>query len=155
VIRSGLFPWLLLSALSLAGLGTSGYLVYSHYADSPTVCAGIGSCEFVQTSEYSEMAGVPVALLGFAFFIALAGLCAVRLIRGDRVTSWAQPAVFSMSLGGTTFVAYLTYVELFVIDAICIWCVATAGITAACLAVTIYSISFGARQTATDRECSD
>lgn len=144
MIRAGFLPWLLLSGLSLAGLGASGYLVYSHYADRPTVCAGIGSCEFVQTSEYSEMAGVPVAIMGFGFFVALAAVCAVRLIRGDSVTAWAQPVVFSMSLGGTAFVAYLTYVELFVIDAICIWCVATAAITAACLAVSVLAMAFPA-----------
>ena len=52
--------WFLLALLALAGIGTSSYLTYSHYADQATVCAGIGSCEFVQTSEYSKVAGVPV-----------------------------------------------------------------------------------------------
>ena len=131
------FAWLLLVLLSIAGLGASGYLTYSHYADKPTACAGIGSCEYVQTSEYSEILGVPVALLGLLFFVAFGALALVRLVRGPDDPDWAQPAAFSMTLGGTAFVSYLTYVELFVIDAICPWCVATAVITVGCLLVVV------------------
>jgi uncharacterized membrane protein len=88
------------------------------------------------------MAGVPVSLMGLLFFLALLSLCAIRLARGESEAVWAQPLAFSMALGGTAFVAYLTYVELFVIDAICIWCVATASITAACLATTTVGVTF-------------
>jgi uncharacterized membrane protein len=129
--------WLLLAPLSLAGLGTSSYLTYSHYADRPTVCAGIGSCEFVQTSAYSAILGVPVAAMGLAFFIGFGGLTFLRLALWNQDLEWIRPAAFSMALGGTAFVGYLTFVELFVIDAICIWCVATAGITVACLLVVV------------------
>ncbi|HVP04672.1 MAG TPA: vitamin K epoxide reductase family protein [Dehalococcoidia bacterium] len=127
--------WLLLALLGLAGLGTSGYLTYSHYADQVTVCAGIGSCEFVQTSQYSDVAGVPVALLGLLFFVGLEGVVALRLLGLPQALQWGAPAVFAMTLGGLAFVSYLTYVELFVIKAICIWCVATAAITLACFVV--------------------
>jgi uncharacterized membrane protein len=48
---------------------------------------------------------------------------------------WAQPAAFAMTLGGLAFVSYLTYVELFVIKAICVWCVGTAAITLAAFVV--------------------
>jgi Predicted membrane protein len=138
--------WLVLTVLSVAGLSTSGYLVYSHYANRPTVCGGFGSCEFVQTSSYSKMAGVPVALMGLLFFIALVSLCAVRLVRGENDDNWARPAAFSMALSGTAFVAYLTYVELFVIDAICIWCVATACITTACFATAIWGLASSSQE---------
>jgi uncharacterized membrane protein len=127
----------LLAVLAAAGLGTTGYLTYSHYADQITVCGGFGSCEFVQTSSYSRMAGVPVALMGLLFFIALESVVLCRLVRGPDETAWAQPAAFSMALGGLAFVSYLTYVELFVIDAVCVWCVATACITASCFIVTL------------------
>jgi uncharacterized membrane protein len=130
--------WPLLAVLAAAGLGTTGYLTYSHYANQITVCGGFGSCEFVQTSSYSKMAGVPVALMGLLFFIALESLVLFRLIRGPDEAPWAQPVAFSMALGGLAFVSYLTYVELFVIDAICVWCVATACITTACFIVTLY-----------------
>jgi uncharacterized membrane protein len=83
------------------------------------------------------MAGVPVALMGLIFFIALESVVLFRLVGGPDETPFAQPAAFSLALGGLAFVSYLTYVELFVIDAICIWCVATACITAACFLVTL------------------
>lgn len=127
----------MLTALSLAGIGTSAYLTYSHYADQATVCAGIGSCEFVQTSSYSKVAGVPVSLMGLLFFVALILLSVMQVARRGYEDEWARPVAFSMTLGGTAFVGYLTFVELFVIDAICIWCVATAIITALCFLVAI------------------
>jgi uncharacterized membrane protein len=129
--------WLLLAVLAASGIGATSYLTYSHYAHQITVCGGVGSCEFVQTSSYSEMAGVPVALMGLIFFVALESVVLLRLVRGPDEAPWAQPAAFSLALGGLAFVSYLTYVELFVIDAICIWCVATACITAACFLVTL------------------
>jgi uncharacterized membrane protein len=140
--------WAVLTILAVAGLVTSAYLTYSHYADDPTVCAGIGSCEFVQTSKYSEIAGVPVALMGLAYFIAMICLCGVRLLRGEAVDSWVRPVVFTLTLGSSFFVAYLTYVELFVIDAICVWCVATASITITCMAVVVWIIASAAREEA-------
>jgi uncharacterized membrane protein len=87
------------------------------------------------------MAGIPVALLGLLFFLSLLAVVGYRLVRGRSAEAWAKPAVFSMTLGGTAFVSYLTYVELFVIDAICIWCVATASITVACLATAIWGVA--------------
>ncbi len=137
--------WLLLIPLSLAGLGTSGYLTYSRYADEATVCAGIGSCELVQTSEYSAILGVPVALMGLLFFVGMGALSLLRVALWQRDIEWARPAAFSMALGGTAFVTYLTYVELFVIDAICIWCVVTACITAASLLAVLVGIASAAR----------
>ncbi len=142
--------WGLLALLAVAGIGTSAYLTYSHYADNPTVCAGIGSCEFVQNSKYSEMAGVPVALMGLLYFIATLGLCGVRLLRGVTVDQWARPVAFTMGVGSSLFVIYLTCVELFVIDAICVWCVATASITIACLAVVVWMIVSAEREEALD-----
>ena len=132
-------PWLTLAFLSLPGIGASAYLTYSHYVDQPTVCAGIGSCEYVQTSEYSEVAGVPVALMGLAYFIGIALLASARLLRVAPAIEWAAPAAFAMAIGGTAFVAYLTFVELFVIDAICPWCVAVAVMTVVSLLLAIWA----------------
>lgn len=132
-------PWLALAALSLPGMGASAYLTYSHYVDEPTVCAGIGSCEYVQTSEYSDVAGVPVALMGLGYFIAVALLASARLLRVQSALDWATPAAFTMAIGGTAFVAYLTFVELFVIDAICPWCVAVAIMTVVSLGLVLWA----------------
>ncbi len=81
-------PWVALALLAVPGLGTSSYLTYSHYADEATICAGVGSCELVQTSSYSTIAGVPVALMGLLYFIAVAALAAARLLRIPWVVDW-------------------------------------------------------------------
>ena len=132
-------PWLALALLSLPGMGASAYLTYSHYADEATVCAGVGSCELVQTSEYSVIAGVPVALMGLAYFIAVALLAIARLLKLPWALDWGTPAVFTLAIGGTAFVGYLTAVELFVLEAICPWCVSVAVMTVISLGFAVWA----------------
>jgi uncharacterized membrane protein len=105
--------------LAVLGLGVAGYLVYVHYADVDPVCNIAHGCHKVQTSEYAKLAGVPVALLGlFGYIIIFASL----LIEGEA----ARMAGALTALVGFGFSMYLTYRELFTIDAICQWCVASA-----------------------------
>jgi uncharacterized membrane protein len=132
-------PWLALALLSLPGMGASAYLTYSQYADEATVCAGVGSCELVQTSEYSVIAGVPVALMGLAYFIAVALLAIARLLKLPWALDWGTPAVFTLAIGGTAFVGYLTAVELFVLEAICPWCVSVAVMTVISLGLAVWA----------------
>jgi uncharacterized membrane protein len=99
----------------------------------------------VQTSKYSDIAGVPVALMGLLYFVAMALLALTRIsrIRMPGELEWVQPAALSMALGATAFVAYLTYVELFVLEAICIWCVGLASLTVASLGLTVSGLFAG------------
>jgi uncharacterized membrane protein len=108
----------LIGLLCLIGLGVAGYLTYIHYAGIAPVCT-TGGCETVQASDYAEIAGIPVALLGLIGYI---GIGASLLLRGDlgRTTTAALAVI------GFGFSAYLTYLELFVINAICQWCVGSA-----------------------------
>jgi uncharacterized membrane protein len=111
---------LLAGALALAGLAIAIYLTIVHYDHSSPVCVGGGGgCEKVQTSDYAELAGVPVALLG-AIGYALIALS--LLVPGEN----GRFAGALLGLVGLGFSLYLTYLELFVIDAICQWCVASA-----------------------------
>ena len=118
------------AALALAGLGVAGYLTWVHYADLDPVCVGGGGgCERVQSSDYAELAGVPVALLGL---IGYGAILASLLVPGGagRFTGAL------LALAGFGFSAWLTYVELFEIDAICQWCVASAVIMTALAVLT-------------------
>jgi uncharacterized membrane protein len=140
---SGTVPWVGLALLGLPGSGVAAYLTYSHYADRPTACGGIGECELVQTSEYSDIAGVPVGLLGLLYFVAMAIIALAYVYRikwPSGVLEWAQPVALSMALAATAFVAYLTYVELFVLEAICIWCMVLASLTVVSLALTVWGL---------------
>jgi uncharacterized membrane protein len=105
--------------LAVVGLGVAGYLTYVHYQGIRPVCGLGGDCEKVQSSEWSELAGVPVALLGL---LAYAAILATLLVRREE----ALIAAALIALVGFGFSAYLTYRELFTLDAVCPWCVASA-----------------------------
>ena len=117
--------------LSLCGVAVAGYLTWVHYAEAQAFCvSGGGGCERVQTSEYAVIAGVPVALIGLAGYLALAVAFAMR--RPEAVTA----AAF-MGIAGVGFSAYLTYVELFTLQAVCQWCVTSALLMSAIAAIAI------------------
>lgn len=110
-------------AVALAAIGTLGsaYLTWVHYSGQLALCFGAGGCETVQASRYAMAGPVPVAVLGLVAFGAALVLAALRL-RADAPT-WLLTGLFGVTLAGTLFAAYLTYLELFVIGAICPWCV--------------------------------
>ena len=118
---------LVLGALAVAGLLISAYLSWVHYAGVAPVCVGgSGGCETVQTSSYATILGVPVAALGL---VGYSGLLLSALLRGGAGAYLG----LLVALVGTFFSAYLTYLELFVIHAICEWCVASATVIVAAL----------------------
>lgn len=117
--------WRAVAVLAAAGALISGYLTYTHYAHQPVVCAGLGSCATVQSSEYAELVGVPVALLGLGMYIVI-GVLALLAHRPE----WPALAAFGIALCGTLYSGYLTWIELAVLDAICLWCVASAAVIA-------------------------
>jgi uncharacterized membrane protein len=108
--------------LATAGLGIAGYLTYVHYAGIDPVCTAGGSCEKVQTSVYSELAGVPVALIGLLGYISILGL-----LVGPE-TEVTRFAMMALTLVGFAFSAYLTYRELYSIHVVCEWCASSAVI---------------------------
>jgi uncharacterized membrane protein len=121
-----------LGALAVVGLLISGYLTWVHYAGVAPVCVGgSGGCETVQTSSYAMIFGVPVAALGL---VGYTGLFLAALLRGEAGVYLG----LLVALVGTLFSAYLTYLELFVIHAICEWCVASAVLMVAALICTAF-----------------
>jgi uncharacterized membrane protein len=106
-------------ALAMVGLGVAAYLTYVHYEDIKPVCGLGGDCQKVQTSQWSELGGVPVALIGL---IGYALILASLFVPGEA----GRVAGAFLALIGFAFSAYLTYRELFSIDAICPWCVVSA-----------------------------
>ena len=107
------------AAVAVVGLGISIYLTIVHYSGGSPVCAIAEGCVTVQKSRYAEVAGAPVALLGI---VAYAGIL-LSLVRDSEA---ARAAAALLALGGVAFSAWLTYAEVALIDAICIWCVGSA-----------------------------
>jgi uncharacterized membrane protein len=109
--------------ITLAGAVVAGYLSAVRLAGEAAVCGPSRGCETVAASDYAVFLGIPVAFLGLGMSIVLVGCAALWWLRAER---WALLAAYGLLLLATLFVAWLTYLELFVIDAICPWCVTYA-----------------------------
>ena len=107
----------------VAGLGVSIYLTLTHYTKVVSlVCSNNGAinCEKVTTSPQSMVFGIPVAVLGLAFFISMLVLALPRVY--ERPELGIARLRLASSIVGIGFVLYLLYCELFIIHAICLWC---------------------------------
>ena len=114
--------------VALAGIGVAAYLTWVHYDEGALVCVSGGGCETVQQSSYAEIAGLPVALLGLVSYVTVLGL-----IVWD--TPYARLGAASLAFIGLAFSVYLLVLQLFVIDAVCVWCLANDVLIAPALAV--------------------
>lgn len=112
------------AVLSALGVLLAAYLTWVHFDTASLVC-GLGDCHTVQASEYSTIGPVPVAVLGLGMyaFVCLANV--LGLAQPARAAPLAVMA-FGVLLSGTLYAAYLTWLEVAVIRAICEWCVASA-----------------------------
>jgi uncharacterized membrane protein len=129
------------AALSVLGATIAGYLTWVHFAELEPYCVGgTGGCERVQSSRYAELAGVPVAVIGLGGYLAVLASLALP---DHSVTAF-------LALVGAGFSAYLTYLELAVIDAICQWCVASAIVMTALAVASV--ARFVAGEGLSDRE---
>ena len=108
---------LTIAVLAAAGAAVAGYLTYARYTDTTLVCA-TGGCETVQRSEYAALAGIPVAVLGVVTYLVLLAT-AFRKGKLSRATG----AVLAIS--GALFAVYLLWAQVFLIDAVCQWCLAS------------------------------
>jgi uncharacterized membrane protein len=121
----------LMRLLALAGLGVSGYLTWTHLTNQAIACGGSQDCDLVQQSAYSTVLGIPVALLGMLAYVTLLALLFLRGRLPEVWDAYIPLAVFGISLIGVLYSAYLTYLEIYVIYAICRWCVSSAVIITA------------------------
>lgn len=127
--------WAAVPVLSLAGLAVAGYLAYVETQAAVAVCGPVGDCNAVQSSSYARIFGVPIGLIGVAGYLAILAVWAW----GRRSVS-ALPAelLVLMTSFGVAFSIYLTYLELFVIRAVCMWCVTSAVIMTLLLLVSVW-----------------
>ena len=124
----------------LAALGAlvSGYLTWIHYSGGLALCTGAAGCETVQASRYATVAGVPVALLGLLVYLVLFALGLWRPSADAAETR--RLALFGVALAGVLYSAYLTYLEIAVIGAICPWCVSSALLMLAILVAAVVGV---------------
>jgi uncharacterized membrane protein len=111
-----------IAALALAGAGVAAYLVYARYTGTRLACT-TGGCETVQHSQYAKAAGIPVAVLGLAAYLAV-----FATALSTRIEAAALGA--AIVLGGLAFGVYLIVIQVAVIEAICQWCLVSDAILA-------------------------
>jgi len=126
--------------LAVAGLAVSIYLTYEHFTGSTTLACsdnGVINCLKVTTSAQSKVLGIPVAVLGLVYFVAMIPLCLPVAWRDPRPL--VARARLVASVVGVGFVLYLLYAELFEIGNICLWCTVVHVITVALFGVIVFA----------------
>lgn len=126
------FPNWLIPLLSLVGLGVAGYLSFIDFTQAEAVCGPVGNCNSVQGSSYATLFGfLPVGILGFLGYLAILTLWLVSRLHLPDYDHLVKMLLWALSLIGTLFSIYLTFLEPFVIGATCMWCISSAVIMTA------------------------
>ena len=131
--------------LAFLGLLDSVYLVWVKYTGAYALCGPIGNCESVNTSQYSEIFGIPISLLGAGAY----AIMIVLLLLENRSQIWAEFSsmiVFGISLIGVLYSIYLTYIEVVVLKEICPYCVISAIILVILLLLSGIRLSISLRE---------
>jgi len=117
--------WWFEVVFAIIGFADSVYLAWLKMSGGLAACGGIGDCESVNASIYSQINGIPIALLGAGAYAAIL-LFLFLESRDDFIGDWSPIIVFGLSLTGTLYSIYLTYIEIAVLKAICPYCVVSA-----------------------------
>jgi uncharacterized membrane protein len=128
---------MIVAALALAGIFISLYLTLYKIGVIGELSCSIGSCETVNTSKWSTFLHLPVALWGLLFYLDVFVIALVGTIPRFENEFILSALLVGEAAIGVLFSAWLTYLELAVIHAICIWCVTSAGVVVAILFVSI------------------
>lgn len=121
--------WLYIASivLTLIGIGIAGYLSYTKIADVQVACVETSSldCNAVQSSIYSQVMGIDVAYLGLAAYLTFFAILVLEPYIG-LLQTYSRTLMFSLTLFGVAYSGYLTYIEAFVLETWCQWCVGSA-----------------------------
>jgi uncharacterized membrane protein len=122
--REAVLCW---SSILLAALGAADalYLLIFKLSNNNKMCLGNGGCSTVNSSSYSELFGIPVSLYGLLAYLVIIAIILLEP-RWKLAAAQGPLAIFAITLGGVLFSAYLTYIELYVIFAICPFCIISA-----------------------------
>ncbi len=136
-------------ALTVVGLVDAVYLTWLKVSGDTGLCLNWGQCDVVNASPYAEIYGIPIALLGAgAYATMLLLLLLERWPRAPQGLRQGAPyAVFTLALAGTLYSLYLTYIEVFVLQAICPFCVISAIVLALLLVLAAWRLHLLSTQT--------
>jgi len=133
--------WLTRTSIALAALGTlvSAYMTVFKFTDNQTMCLGNGGCSVVNSSVYSEVYGIPVALVGVVGYAAILGI--LLAARRPRFPDGSAVLItFGLCLAGFLFTVYLIYVEVALIHALCPFCITSQVIMTVLFALSVFRL---------------
>ncbi len=120
------FPGWLTIVLVVIGAGVAAYLANVETTGNAAVCGPVGDCNAVQESEYAELLGIPIGVLGVLGYAAIGGLWVVSRVAHGTARDTSLVLIGLGAWLGTLFSIYLTFLEPFVIGATCMWCISSA-----------------------------
>ena len=121
---------MLVALVALAGVFVALYLTLYKLGYIGTLACAVGSCETVQTSKWATLLGFPVGAWGVAYYLAVLALALLGLTARFADSRGLSDVLLAITAFGLLFSIWLTYLELFVIHAICQWCVVSAILAA-------------------------
>lgn len=127
---------MLAALVALAGVFVALYLTLYKLGYIGTLVCAVGSCETVQTSRWATFLGFPVGAWGVAYYVAVLALSLVGLAPALADRRWVSQLLVGITGFGVAFSLWLTYLELFVIHAICQWCVISAVLAIVLLVIS-------------------
>jgi len=122
--------------ISLLGLGVAIYLTYVEINQVTAVCGPVGECNIVQASPYARLLDVPVAVWGLLSYVTIIILWAIQRFTTGSLAKLSVLTLVGLVIWGTIFSIYLTWLEIFTIHAVCIWCLSSAIISALLILVS-------------------
>jgi uncharacterized membrane protein len=131
---------MIVATLSLAGIFVAVYLLLYKIGVVGNLSCSIGSCETVNTSKWATFLGAPVAAWGVGFYIVMFVLALASLQDRYADSLMMSRVLVLISAGGFAFTVWLTWLELFVIHAICQWCVVSAIIVTLVFVITLLDL---------------
>ena len=136
---------MLTALVALVGLFVALYMALYKAGVIGTLACGTGSCETVQLSRWAEFLGIPVANWGVAFYAVVFGLAFLATTERWSDSRGLDFSLWALTGWGVLFSGWLTYLELFVIHAICRWCVVSAVIALVLFVLTLLDLKLSAR----------
>lgn len=140
LVRGGAFQppqwdwlWTAVPVLALFGMAVAGYLAYIETQAVAAICGPVGDCNAVQTSAYAKLFGIPIGVIGMVAYAAVLAVWVWGRARDHGLPRWL---LLAMTAFGVAFSIYLTYLEIFVIRAVCMWCLTSAVVMTALLLVS-------------------
>ena len=128
---------MIIAALALGGVGLATYLAMYKLGMIGTLACTVGSCETVNLSRWATFLGLPVAVWGVGFYVVLFLVALLGTTERFVDATWVSHALLALTAWGVVFSAWLTYLELYVIHAVCMFCVISAILVSVTFLVSV------------------